>query len=145
DSGWRRFSQSEFTSQGAQRSYSPPSAYNRSSGYRANPSYSGGYSGNRSVPIYRFSPSSGSSSGYRMSPSYSGGYGGNRSVPIYRFSPSSGSSGGYRMSPSYSGTRTAPSYQSIPSYAGGGYQSTRSFGGGGSIRSGGGFYGGRGR
>jgi len=50
------------------------------------------------------------------------------------------------MSPSYSGTRTVPSYQSIPSYAGGGgYQSTRSFGGGGSIRSGGGFHGGRGR
>jgi hypothetical protein len=83
-SGWRHFSQSGFTSQGAQRSYSPASAYNGSSGYR--------------------------------------------------------------MSPSYSGTRTAPSYQSLPSYpGGGGYQSTRSFGGGGSIRWGSGFRGGRGR
>ena len=145
-SGWRHFSQSGFTSQRAQRSYSSTSAYNGSSGYRTSPSYSGGYGGSRSVPSYRFSPSYGSSSGYRASPSYSGGYGGNRSVPSYRFSPSYGGSSGYRMSPSYSGTRTVPSYQSIPSYArGGGYQSTRSFSGGGSIRSGGGFHGGRGR
>ena len=146
--GWRRFSQSGFTGQGAQRSDRSISAYNGSRGYRTNPSYSGGYGANRSVPSYRFSPSYGSTGGYRTSLSYDGGFGGNRSVP-YRFNPSY-SSGGYRMSPSYSGgyggNRSLPNYRFSPSYAGGGgYQSTRSFGGGGSIRSGGGFHGGRAR
>jgi hypothetical protein len=96
--GWRHFSQSGFTGQGAQRSYSSTSAYNGSSGYRQNPSYGGSYGRNRSVPSYQSSPSYGSSSGYRTSRSYSGGYGGNRSVPNYRSSPSYGRSSGYRTS-----------------------------------------------
>jgi uncharacterized protein DUF3300 len=173
----RRYSQSGFSSQGAQRSYSSTSAYNGSRAYRASPSYSGGYGGNRSVysdrfspslgsssryrtsPSYsgsdggnrsvysdRFSPSFGSSSRYRASPSYSGGYGGNPSVRTYQSIPSHGSSGGYRVSPSSGGNSSVPGYRSGPSYAGrGGVQSTQSFGGGGSIRSGGGFRGGRGR
>ena len=171
----RRYSQSGFSSQGAQRSYSSTSAYNGSRGYRASRSYSGGYGGNRSVYSDRFSPSYGGSSGYRTSPSYSRSYGGDRSVYSNRFSPSNVSSGyraspsysggyggnpsvrsypsipssdrsGYRMSPSYGGNRSVPSYRSGPSFAGrGGVQSTHSFGGGGSIRSGGGSRGGRGR
>ena len=148
--GWSHFGQAGPTSQGAQRSYRSTPTYSGSSAYRASRSYSGSYGGNRTVPSYRFSPSNGNSSAYRSSPSYSGSYGGNRTVPSYRFSPSYGNSSAYRASPSYSGSyggnRTVPSYQSIPSYAGGGgYQSTRSFSGGGSIRSGGGFHGGRGR
>ena len=120
-------------------------SYGSSSGYRTSPSYTRGYGGNRAVYSDRFSPSYGSSSQYRATPSYSGGYGGNPSVRSYPSIPSYGNSG-YRMSPSYSGTRTVPSYGSGPSYAGrGGYQSTHSFSGGGSTRSGGAHHGGRGR
>ena len=164
-SSWRHFSQSSVTSQGPQRGYNSTSAYNGNNGYRTSPSNSGNrsisrfqsspsygsssgyrmspsYSGNRSISRFQSSPSYGSSNGYRMSPSYSG----TRTVPSYRSSPSYGSSNGYRMSPSFSGTRAVPSYRSSPSYTGGGgYQSSRSFSGGGSIRSGGGFHGGRGR
>ena len=171
-SNWRHFNESGVTSQGAQRSYRSLSADNGNSGYRASSSYSGdrsvsriqsspsyrssngyrgssSYGGNRSVSRFQSSPSYRSSNGYRTSPSYGGSYGGNRSVPSYRSSPSYGSSNGYRTSPSYGGSyggnRSVSSYRSSPSYGSSGYHSSPSFSGGGSIRSGGSFHGGRGR
>ena len=155
--GWNRFGQG---------GRSTP-AYSGNSGYRASPSYRGGYggsvpsyrsspsygnsySGNRGAPSYRSSPSYGNRGAYRASPSYGGSYGGNRSAPSYRSSPSYGGNGGYRASPSYGGgnggSRSAPSYRSSPSNGGGGgSHGGRSSSGGGSSHSSGNSGGGHGR
>jgi hypothetical protein len=96
----------------AQRGNLAAPAYRGNSGYRASPSYSGSYGGNRAAPSYRSSPSYGNGGAYRATPSYGGSYGGNRATPSY---------GG-----SYGGNRTAPSYRSSPSYGNSGNRATPS-------------------
>jgi hypothetical protein len=137
--GWRSFGQA---GAGGQRSAPATSQFRGSSpqsSVRSGQSFGGGNgrSFNNGGNAGRSAPSYSGGNAYRSAPSYGGGNA-NRSAPSY--------SGGnaYRSAPSSNfAARSAPSYRSSPSFAGG----SRSFSGGGGFRSsggGGGFHGGGG-
>lgn len=137
-SGWRRFGQpgaptpvaGQFRGSNAQPNSQPNYGARSSSGgnnYRATPSPSYNYGGNRSTPSYRSSPFSGGSAPYRASPAPSYPRG-NGSVPSYRSSPSF-AGGGVRSGFGGGGPR---------SFGGGGGPRSFGGGGGGGYRSGGG-------